>query len=275
MNEKYDTSQLNQYYLILKPYYERLQTTTNSKMSEIETVTRVLWPIFHFPRSLSSPGFSFPVSSTLLHRNFVFQTVEPIHESNITKWLGSRKIVSCRKYRMYQEARFKKYGSKILNFFTLTFFFSFNEMSKFSKRTFTFTLFYRIANTLFLRDEKYEWLNGNSNMSLFRNERRNLLRPCFHSSISFTRIVEKLNKFKFPFKLHDIITSIVFSIIFSVTIIFLLFQYLDLLLIVRTKNKKKREIIILRLFQSIRRIHRNIIARVFLFIFIFSLFFNN
>lgn len=126
MNEKYDTSQLNQYYLILKPYYERLQTTTNSKMSEIETVTRVLWPIFHFPRSLSSPGFSFPVSSTLLHRNFVFQTVEPIHESNITKWLGSRKIVSCRKYRMYQEARFKKYGSKILNFFTLTFFFSFN-----------------------------------------------------------------------------------------------------------------------------------------------------
>lgn len=118
-----------------------------------------------------------------------------------------------------------------------------------------------------------KWLD--SNMSLFRNERRNLLRPCFHSSISFTRIVEKLNKFKFPFKLHDIITSIVFSIIFSVTIIFLLFQYLDLLLIVRTKNKKKREIIILRLFQSIRRIHRNIIARVFLFIFIFSLFFNN
>lgn len=177
---------------------------------------------------------------------------------------------------MYQEARFKKYGSKILNFFTLTFFFLFQRSTKRQnfQNVLSLSLFYRIANTLFLRDEKYKWLNGNSNMSLF-NERCNLLRPCFHSSISFTRIVEKLNKFKFPFKLHDIITSIVFSIIFSVTIIFLLFQYLDLLLIVRTKNKKKREIIILRLFQSIRRIHRNIIARVFLFIFIFSLFFNN
>lgn len=178
---------------------------------------------------------------------------------------------------MYQEARFKKYGSKILNFFTLTFFFLFQRSTKRQnfQNVLSLSLFYRIANTLFLRDEKYEWLDGDSNMSLFRNERRNLLRPCFHSSISFTRIVEKLNKFKFPFKLHDIITSIVFSIIFSVTIMFLLFQYLDLLLIVRTKNKKKREIIILRLFQSIRRIHRNIIARVFLFIFIFFLFFNN
>lgn len=220
-------------------------------------------PVFHF---LFLPLFCTEISFSKLLNRFTNQTSQsdsvlgrlfPVENIGCTRKQGSKNMV--RRFLISLHWLFFSLSTKRQNF----------------QNVLSLSLFYRIANTLFLRDEKYEWLDGDSNMSLFRNERRNLLRPCFHSSISFTRIVEKLNKFKFPFKLHDIITSIVFSIIFSVTIIFLLFQYLDLLLIVRTKNKKKREIIILRLFQSIRRIHRNIIARVFLFIFIFSLFFNN
>lgn len=219
-------------------------------------------PVFHF---LFLPLFCTEISFSKLLNRFTNQTSQsdsvlgrlfPVENIGCTRKQGSKNMV--RRFLISLHWLFFL-STKRQNF----------------QNVLSLSLFYRIANTLFLRDEKYEWLNGDSNMSLFRNERRNLLRPCFHSSISFTRIVEKLNKFKFPFKLHDIITSIVFSIIFSVTIIFLLFQYLDLLLIVRTKSKKKREIIILRLFQSIRRIHRNIVARVFLFIFIFSLFFNN
>lgn len=219
-------------------------------------------PVFHF---LFLPLFCTEISFSKLLNRFTNQTSQsdsvlgrlfPVENIGCTRKQGSKNMV--RRFLISLHWLFFSLWTKRQNF----------------QNVLSLSLFYRIANTLFLRDEKYEWLDGDSNMSLF-NERRNLLRPCFHSSISFTRIVEKLNKFKFPFKLHDIITSIVFSIIFSVTIIFLLFQYLDLLLIVRTKNKKKREIIILRLFQSIRRIHRNIIARVFLFIFIFSLFFNN
>lgn len=219
-------------------------------------------PVFHF---LFLPLFCTEISFSKLLNRFTNQTSQsdsvlgrlfPVENIGCTRKQGSKNMV--RRFLISLHWLFFSLSTKCQNF----------------QNVLSLSLFYRIANTLFLRDEKYEWLDGDSNMSLF-NERRNLLRPCFHSSISFTRIVEKLNKFKFPFKLHDIITSIVFSIIFSVTIIFLLFQYLDLLLIVRTKNKKKREIIILRLFQSIRRIHRNIIARVFLFIFIFSLFFNN